>query len=186
MIEPMTDGNDEPGGADYTMSMVKANVIGLLAFPFAVVMVVAPYTLIHGAAGLKPGIASVAVLTIGFIVSIIAHEALHAFGFIVFAGAPRDAIRFGIDKKTLTPFAGCKVAVRARGYRIAALLPAIVLGLIPMLLSFFIPSFAIAIYAVLMIGAAGGDFAAVIAMRKAPGDAMVIDHPSRVGCKAVA
>ncbi len=66
---------------------------------------------------------------VAFVVLIVAHEAVHALGWILFAGvAPKD-IRFGIAWKTLSPYAHSMVAMPARGYRVGVVLPLIVTGI---------------------------------------------------------
>jgi hypothetical protein len=119
------------------------------------------------------------------VISIVVHEALHALGFIFIARAPRSSVHFGVDRRTLTPYAGCKAPVRASAYRAACLLPGIVLGLIPSALGIAIGNAPIAVFGAWMLAAAGGDLAAVIAMRRVSGSALVLDHPSRVGCRVV-
>jgi hypothetical protein len=176
--------NETPN--DYTMSMVKANVVGALAFPAAALAVIVPFMIMHGPISFRSRPGTIWIYIIAFLLSIVVHEALHAFGFIVFARAPRSSVHFGIDRKTLTPFAGCKTPVRATGYRIACLLPAIVLGAIPSGVALISGNGPLAIFGAFMIATAGGDFAAVIAMRKVPGEALVLDHPTRVGCRIAA
>ena len=113
------------------------------------------------------------------------HEGLHALGFLL-GGAPIAALHFGIDRKTLSPYAGCRVPLRARPYRIALLLPMVVLGLLPLLgglAAHHGPAF---MFGIVMTALAGGDVVGLWAMRRAASGAWVLDHPARIGCRIVA
>ena len=71
----------------------------------------------------------------------------------------------------------------ARGYRATALLPAIVLGLGPALAATAGGWGALGLWSWAMLAVAGGDVAAVWAIRRVPATALVQDHPARVGCR---
>ncbi len=179
--DPTPDGP----GMDATISMVRANVLALLAFPAALVPVGlhavlwGPDSMVEGAKALFPWWFFPL-----FVVSIVTHEALHGLGFLL-GGAPRSSLRFGIDRKTLSPFAGCGAPLSARSYRVAVLLPAVLLGALPLAAGLALGSGTASVWGAFMLFAAGGDFAAVWAMRSVPPGARVLDHPGRVGCKVV-
>jgi hypothetical protein len=113
------------------------------------------------------------------------HELLHAAGFLLFGRAPRTQVRIGFQRRTLTPFASCSTPVTASAYRAAGLLPALVLGGLPLLAAWATGSAGLLLWAWVMLALAGGDVAAVWAMRSVPGDAMVVDDPALVGCRRV-
>jgi len=113
---------------------------------------------------------------------IVVHELLHAGGFLLFGRAPRHAVRVGVHRRTLTPYASCSAPVPASAYRGAALLPAAILGVLPAVASLLLGWGWLAIWAALMLAVAGGDLAAVWAIRRVSADALVLDHPTRVGC----
>jgi hypothetical protein len=75
--------------------------------------------------------------------------------------------------------------VTASAYRAAGLLPALVLGGLPLLAAWATGSAGLLLWAWVMLALAGGDVAAVWAMRSVPGDAMVVDDPALVGCRRV-
>jgi hypothetical protein len=163
-----------------SISMVAANLVGLALLPAAAVPV-ALHLWVHGGPG--SWVWLVLALPV-FLASVAVHEGLHAVGFFL-AGARRRDVRFGIDRKTLTPFAGCRIPLRASAYRLAIVLPALVLGVVPLVAGLAAGLFWPTLYGAAMLHAASGDAAALWAMRGVRGGALVVDHPSRVGCLVV-
>ncbi|HEU0051738.1 MAG TPA: metalloprotease family protein, partial [Longimicrobium sp.] len=96
------------------------------------------------------------------------------------------AVHFGIHRKTLSPFAGCRAPLGARAYRWAVLLPGIALGFAPAVVGLAAGAGWVTIWGAFMVLTAGGDFAALWAMRSVRGHERVLDHPERVGCRVVA
>jgi hypothetical protein len=72
--------------------------------------------------------------------------------------------------------------VTARSYRWAILLPGIILGVLPALIGLILGYGMITLGGTFLFAAAGGDMAVLWAIREVESDAMVLDHPERVGC----
>lgn len=171
------------------MSVARANLIALLWLPVAALLALGPFILLWGAAPLARSIPPPSQLPLVLIVllaSVLLHELVHVAGFLLLAGAPRRAVRLGFNRRTLTPFACCGEPVSARGYRITALLPALVLGLGPALAATTASWGGLALWSWAMLAVAGGDVAAVWAIRRVSPAALVQDHPARVGCRVLA
>lgn len=180
LLDDATPPPASPSDADTTVSMVAANVAGVVLLPVAAVPVAVHWLLYGGPASWVWLVLALPV----FVASIAAHEGLHAVGFFL-AGARRADVRFGIDVKTLTPYAGCRIPLRASQYRLAVALPALVLGLAPLIVGLAAGWFWATLYGTAMLHAACGDYAALWAMRRVPAGARVQDHPARVGCQVV-
>jgi putative zincin peptidase len=170
------------------MSVARANALALLWLPLSAALVLLPFFTLWGSGRLAeappripPALWSVALM----LAAVLVHELLHAAGFLLFGRAPRGEVRLGFQPRTLTPFASCRVPVRAAAYRVAGLLPALVLGGLPVLAAWATGSGTLLLWGWLMLALAGGDVAAVWAMRNVPGDAMVVDDAARVGCRVV-
>jgi len=174
--------------SDATISIARANALALLWLPIAAALVLAPFVVVWGRGALGPGLGhllSLAVLLPTMAVSIVLHELLHAAGFLLFGRVPRSAVRVGVHRSTLTPYATCLMPVAAAAYRGAALLPAIALGILPAIAGVIFGFGWLAVWAALMLAVAGGDLAAVWAIRRLPADTLVLDHSTRVGCTIV-
>lgn len=115
----------------------------------------------------------------------VAHEIIHALGWIVFGKVPREAIEFGFNWKGLMPYTHCKTPVKASAYRIGALLPGAITGLLPAVAGLIAGSLWLTMVGAVMIGAAGGDVLILWVLRAVPSDARILDHPTKVGCEVV-
>lgn len=155
----------------------------------AVILMVAPlllYVLIHGTPALF--IFNTADWLIGAVLLIlltIAHEAVHALGWMLFGGVRAQDIRFGIDRATLSPYAHAGVAMPVTAYRIGAVLPLIVTGIVPYLYGLFAHQGMWAILGAVLISGAVGDLVVLWVIRHIPDDALVLDHPKNAGCYVV-
>ena len=184
----MTSPAPGPGARPSTMSVARANLLALVWLPVSGVVAAAPYVALWGGdrlaalpSALPPLPAGLALLAAGILI----HELLHAAGFLLVGRAPRGQVRIGFQSRTLTPFASCRAPVTATAYRAAALLPAAVLGGIPLVAAWATGSPALLLWSWVMLALAGGDVAAVWAMRAVPGPTLVLDHPELVGCRSV-
>lgn len=166
---------------DITMSPIRANVVGSL---FAVPLFLVPcgvYVFIWGSANVSLPPVSILVVLTAFLAGIVAHELLHGVGFLL-GGASRDQVDFGIHWYVLSPYAHCRAPLRADTYRLALILPALALGLLPAMVGLALEAPWIVFFGAVMLAVAGGDAAILWALRHVPRKAWVQDHPSDIGC----
>ncbi|MCA9973908.1 MAG: DUF3267 domain-containing protein [Anaerolineales bacterium] len=122
-------------------------------------------------------------LMIGLLLAgLLLHEGLHALGFLLAGRAPRSAVRLAFNRRTLAPAAHCRVPLSLRAYRVAVLLPAVLLGLLPGILGIALGELWITLYGELMTLAATADLVILLAVRHLPPQARVLDHADRAGC----
>jgi len=114
--------------------------------------------------------------------SLLAHELLHAAGFLL-AGVPASEIRFGIERRTLSPYAHTPAQMPARGYRLALMAPGVILGVLPAAAGLITGSNLLAALGMFQLIGATGDMYVLWLMRKLPADALVCDHPTLLGCE---
>lgn len=117
-----------------------------------------------------------------FIVLAVTHELLHALAFIVFGKGSWKDIKFGFMWKSLTPYCHCSRAVSPGVYRITLVFPTIILGVIPMLIGFGFEIGYLALMGTIMLIGGIGDLIILYIIRNIPSNAMVLDHPSKIGC----
>jgi hypothetical protein len=189
-VQPIATADTTPDETlgDRSVSMARANVLALAIVPLVAAVALVPFGVLHGWAPLGAGwerVTAPLLFVPLVLVSIVVHEALHGLGFLA-AGVPRASLRFGVQARTLTPYASCTVPITAARYRFAAALPALVLGVVPMLASWIVGSGDLAIYATWMLAFAGGDLLILWLIRDLPRETRVIDHPDRAGCRIVA
>ncbi len=123
-------------------------------------------------------------MLLAVLLSIPGHEGLHALGFLL-AGASRTTIRFSIDWKTMTPSGYSTAPVSASGYRVALVLPAFLLGVVPTAVGIGINSGGLTVFGAANLALAGGDVVIMGLLRGLGGSALVLDHPNRMGCVVV-
>lgn len=184
----MTDPGPMPEPRDVSISMERANSVALLLLPVFTIALLAPFVGVWGWGALKEGGADVFRLWVfvpGFLAAIVVHEGLHALGFLLFGRAPPDSVHFGVHRPTMSPFAGCHVPLTVRAYRGAVALPALVLGAAPWIWGMTTGAGWGVVGATVMTIAAAGDIMVLWIVRGLPGNARVMDHPERVGCRII-
>ncbi|NUN68589.1 MAG: DUF3267 domain-containing protein [Bacteroidetes bacterium] len=163
--------------------MAKAQTAGL---PFAVVAV-AELLLFVALYGFAPVKEAADILLPWyffplFIAGIVVHELIHGLSWMLAGKLSFRQMRFGFQWKSLTPYAHCTVPLPKSAYVFGTLMPALVLGVMPFLLSLVNANGWVLIFGVLFTFAAIGDFLIVWMIRRVPWDAMVEDHPENAGC----
>lgn len=118
------------------------------------------------------------------ILLILAHEAVHAIGWKYASGLDWSQFKFGFSWKGLAPYCHATAPMLAQPYRIGGILPAIVTGVLPLLIGYMLNSAPLILIGGVMISAAVGDVFVLWTIRHLPKDAKVLDHPSQVGCIA--
>lgn len=119
------------------------------------------------------------------LVSIVMHELIHGLTWRVAAKASSATITYGVHWKTLTPYAHVRGLMEVNAYRIGGLMPGLILGVIPYLLSLALGNTALLCFGVIHTLAAGGDGLILWSLRNVRQGTMVEDHPSRAGCYVI-
>lgn len=173
--------------------MLAANLWGLAAMIPITLFCWGIYLLVWGPAyaftrmGLQTGEAFVPMMGLftGLLIlvgGICLHEALHVLGWMAASGKTFSTFKFGIDPKTLSPYAHSTEPMALIPYRIGGALPGVVTGLLPYLIGLISGSPAWVFWGYLFLMAAVGDWMVLWLLRKVPANALVEDHPSRAGC----
>lgn len=170
---------------DYSISLLRANMLGAPLFLALAAAVVVPYGVVWGWAELFLAFhefMNLQRLLPAVVVGTILHEGLHGAGWAFFGRLPFGTMRYGFSVRTLTPFAHCPVPLPASAYRTGTALPAIALGLFPAVAAIVTGSGFMIIFAAFFLGAASGDLLCLWIMREVPPEVPVRDHPTRAGC----
>ncbi len=175
--------NNEVQKTDLSVSMLKAQTASL---PFALIAL-AEFFLFVAVWGFDPVKDASDILLPWyffplFIVGIVTHELIHGLSWKFAAGLSFDKVRFGFQVKTLTPFAHCTVPIRKSAYVIGTVMPAVVLGFVPFLVSLVNGNGWVLIFGILFTFAAIGDFLILWLIRDVPWRSFVEDHPENAGC----
>jgi hypothetical protein len=173
---------------EYTMAMGRVNLIALfLIIPIGIVLGL-PYFLIHGLAKfslsdlrigefLSGTLIFFAILVIGALL----HELLHGVTWSFFTKKHWKAISFGVKWEYLTPYCHCDEPLTKFHFLLGALMPLIITGLVPAVVSCFTGSFKLWFFGFFFSVAAAGDIIAAWMLRKVKKNEWVLDHPSELG-----
>lgn len=118
------------------------------------------------------------------LLGVVLHELLHAVVYWVYSGS-KASVRFGFNKKNLTPYTWFRKPVAVWLYKISVLTPLIVLGIIPLGVSVLTKNPLVGIYSWVFIFTASADMYVFWKIRKLNPTLKVMDHPSRVGCYVI-
>lgn len=117
---------------------------------------------------------------------IVVHELLHAIAWRLAGRLPAGAVAFGVNWRVLMPFAHPRRPMPADAYAFGAAVPGVVLGLAPAVAGLATGSGPWSGWGAIFTAAAAGDLLVLHSLRGVPGEALVRDHPTRVGCELVA
>lgn len=178
------------------ISATMANIYGLLMMIPVCLIFVTPFYLIWpdrlrqanfedlvaSTFGQPTGLTSLFVIILLFLVSVILHELIHGITWSFYTKNGFSSIRFGINWKMLMPYCHCKEPLLLRHYITGAIMPFMLLGLIPLIWAIFTGRLLLLVTGLIMTISAIGDFMIIALIRKYPGDTLVLDHPNEAGC----
>ena len=173
------------GRRDVTLSMGRVNLIALPLAIAPVIVLPGIFLLIWGwprLAATAPPLFRWEVLIPALLAGIVAHELLHALTWMAAGKIPVRSIRFGIQWKTITPYAHCSVPMPAAAYRLGAAMPGLLLGALPVCAGLAAGNGSWTLFGVFFTIAAAGDAIILWLLRGIPGTVLVEDHPERAGC----
>lgn len=178
----------EETGRKVTVSLVAANVFAVVLMLVTAVALLVPYILLwrdqwqEGEVDRFLGTSVTwGMFFISLVVGIVVHELIHGVTWACFTKGGWKSIRFGVMWKMLTPYCHCNEPMRPRPYILGALMPLLVLGILPAVVSLCIGSLPLLFWGIIFISAAAGDiWMAGLLMKESP-DCMVLDHPSEAG-----
>ena len=174
------------------IDLYKANIFALFLFIPIILLYTLPFYLIWGRnenpfvfiknileiTSLSSALLGVLVVIIGVVV----HELIHGITWSCYTKNGFRSIKFGVLMKMLTPYCHCKEPLRVRQYIIGALMPSIILGIIPIMYAWYSGNIHILLFAIFFTVSAAGDFMIVQLIWREDMRSLVLDHPSEAGC----
>ena len=175
----------EVKGRKVAIDIVKANIFAVVIMVVAAIVFLVPFFWIWK--DKKPidellgGFGDWSITFILVIVGIVVHELIHGLTWACYAKSGWKSISFGVIWKLLTPYCHCDEPMRIHGYMMGAMMPCIVLGVIPAIVALFIGSLPMLAWGIFFIAAAAGDIWMTWLLTKENPKSMVLDHPSEAG-----
>ena len=162
-----------------TIGMLKANIVAIVVMALLGVLGLMAMYAIWGDFSLGNPWNGM-LFIIGFWVGVAVHELIHGFTWMWVTHSSFSHLRFGLLRGGV--YCHIDVPMSKRKYVVGALMPLLLLGILPFLLSFATHSLWLMLFGVIFIGCAMGDVLIVWAIRKESPDTLVYDHPSEPGC----
>lgn len=173
---------------ELTVGLIKANVYALfMAVPLMIVLLAAfiyfnrNREISFSRSSLPLGMV---VFFIILMILFVIHELIHGLTWGIFADDHFNNIEFGFIKEMLTPYCTCSVPLKKGQYILGTLMPLIVLGMIPAVISVCIGSLMLLMIGFVMIIAAGGDILIAVKLLRyhsAAREVLIYDHPTKAG-----
>ena len=132
----------------------------------------------------KKGFGFYVVLLAALAALIVVHELIHGVTWAVFAEHHWADIEFGFMKQYLTPYCTCGVPLKKGAYIFGALMPLVLLGILPMIVGILADNLGLLLLGVILADAAAGDILIVwkiLRYRSEAGTVVYIDHPTQAG-----
>ena len=169
-----------------TIGIVKANVVVLLLAIPVLALGVLLFVWKNPISLLTPTPQGSILFIVLFAALIVVHELIHGLTWSLYSEHHFKDIEFGFMKEFLTPYCTCKVPLSKGHYILGALMPCIVLGILPTALGILLGSHLLFWIGMVMILSAGGDVMIVVkvlAHRRGDGsnEVLVYDHPTQAG-----
>ena len=173
-----------------TFSIEEASQLYIRLMAVLVLALVAPFIIVHFESFsyyfthfnwwifLKDCVLFIVFLLFG----IVLHGVIHGLTWALFVKERLGAIKFGVLWKYLTPYCHCKGHLRVKHYIAGAIMPAVILGIVPTLWAFITGNMMIFFLGVYFIVAASGDFLIIYLLRNEHYNSYVKDHNSLPGC----
>lgn len=170
---------------ELTVGLVAANIFAILyGIPLAAAGVILFYK-VHPEREMFGNLfPDVVIFFVLYVVLVVVHELVHGVTWSLFAERHWKDIEFGYIKEYSTPYCACLCPLAKGSYIIGALMPLIVLGIIPMAAAIIAGSGLWLAIGIMMIISAGGDILIVVNILRHKSDCKEIvymDHPTQAG-----
>ena len=185
-FEALCESMEEKGWreSDLTVGIVRANVLTMvMAVPICAAAVLL-FRRLNPASPWSLSGKQMILWLLGLLVLTAVHEGIHGLTWSLFTLNGLRDIEFGFMKQYLTPYCTCGTPLGKGPYIAGALMPLILLGILPWIVSLLCGSTLLLYLSLVMILAAGGDMLIVFELlRHRPGAAeqLVCDHPTQAG-----
>jgi hypothetical protein len=170
---------------DLSVSMVKANVLAVLLTSPLLVALATVFAARWGWSLVGHGLfefVNYRVAVPAAVLGILAHEVIHAVSWALASRRRLSDVAVGVQWRSITPYAHPRDPMAARPYRIGAVMPGLVLGVLPAVAAIILGWPTLLVFGLVFTMAAGGDLLVLWLIRGVAPSQLVQDHPTRAGC----
>ena len=169
---------------DLTINIVKANILAIIIMIPLIVLFLGIYYLCNQKITLNFTSKECLFFLISFMILTVIHEGIHGITWAIFAKDHFKAIKFGVIWSALTPYCTCRSELKRWQYVIGTLMPTIILGCIPAIISIITNNVLLLVIALVMIIGGGGDaiiITKILLYKEEKCQCVYIDHPYECG-----
>ena len=169
---------------ELTISIVKANVFAIVLLIPVMVIGFGLFFLLNREFRMARSVSDMLLLAGGVLILTVAHELVHGLSWALFTGQHMKDIEFGFMKEYLTPYCACKVPLKKGQYIFGALMPLVLVGLVPLAAGILTGYFPLLLIGIVMTVSAAGDIMIVwniLRYRSAAAEVLYVDHPTQGG-----
>ena len=171
---------------DLTIGIVRANLVVLLIAIPVVALGVLLFMWKNSTAAHLPDPQRAILLLVLIVVLIVVHELIHGITWSMFTERHFKDIEFGFMKEYFTPYCTCLVPLSKKHYILGALMPGILLGVVPTALGILLGSPLLFWTGIVMLLSAGGDIMIVMKLlafkkQNESTEVLIYDHPTQAG-----
>ncbi|MBR6208501.1 MAG: DUF3267 domain-containing protein [Oscillospiraceae bacterium] len=167
---------------DLTINMKKANLFAILLLIPLFIIGYGAYYYVNRLIGF--GGFNIWFFVVGYIVLIVVHELIHGLSWSIFTPHHFKDIEFGVMRPSYNPYCTCLVPLKKMQYFIGAVMPLILLGILPMILGIAVKNTNILFLGIVMTDAAAGDMLIIrrlLSYKSKAGEITYMDHPTEAG-----
>ena len=189
-LERLTKVTEEMAVRGYTrndriIDLGKANLIlGIVSIPVFLIGVML-FFFVSDSPDFDMGLRNSLIFLVSIVGLTVVHELIHGATWSIFSENHWKDIDFGFIVRTMNPYCTCCQPLEKGQYILGALMPLILLGIIPTVIAYITSSFVLLLIGLTMILSAGGDIMLVLKLLSFQTDAkesMIYDHPTEAGC----
>ena len=169
---------------ELTISIVKANIFAIGLMVAALVIGLVLFFLANDLDSVTIRRVNPLLWILAFAVLIVVHELIHGVSWAIFTEHHFGDIAFGFMKQYLTPYCACAVPLSKGQYIFGALMPLLLVGIMPMIIGILSGSFFWLLIGAALTAGAGGDIQIVgniLRYKSEADDILYIDHPTQAG-----
>lgn len=169
---------------ELTVGIVWANVFAfILGIPVLAVSLFL-FFLRNGAQHMGLSLVEIITLVAAYAALVVVHELVHGITWACFAPNHWQDIEFGFMKEYLTPYCACGAPLTKGPYILGALMPLLLLGILPTAAAILLGSYWLLIIGFIMTISAGGDILIawkLLTYRSRAKEIVYFDHPTQAG-----
>ena len=166
---------------DLSVSMERANIVVFFIGIPVVVLQFILFDQLHPSPDAS-GEWNFLLLLLAIILGVVLHEIVHGVAWAFAGRKPWASINFGFQTKTLTPYCHITEPLEINAYRIGAVMPGLVVGVLPYIYSLMSGDTNWLWFSLVHTSAAGGDWLVLWLIRNVKPGSLVEDHPTQAGC----